>query len=98
MGRVAEQFYAARTYAVGDLCIHDGNVYRFTSPHSGAWTDADAEREDIPLGQDVTRVLAGYEQARMAGEFGGTMVFEASPITGTRYKYTITDAADPRIY
>lgn len=35
-------FSTSTSYSVGDSCIHDGQVYFFTSAHSGAWNDTHA--------------------------------------------------------
>lgn len=34
-------FSNATPYAVGDVCLKDNVMYRFTSAHSGSWNDAD---------------------------------------------------------
>ncbi len=39
---IAEDFDSTQTYAVGDYCIYNGTLYRFTSAHSaGAWDVSD---------------------------------------------------------
>lgn len=44
----------------------------------------------------LTRILAGIDNATEAADYADTIVFEPSQIEGTRYKYTLTSAADPR--
>ncbi len=38
---IADAFDAGGTYAVDDYCTHDGILYRFIAPHTGAWSSAD---------------------------------------------------------
>ena len=33
----ADPFSESETYAIGDYCINDGTLYRFTSAHTGTW-------------------------------------------------------------
>ena len=46
--------------------------------------------------QDLTRILAGMDNAEKAADYGETIVFAPQQITGTRYKYMLTNAEDPR--
>lgn len=41
VGQLADEFSANNSYAVGDYCSYNQDVYRFISPHSGAWDVAD---------------------------------------------------------
>lgn len=41
MSRIAPVFNSSNTYAAGDYVSYNGNVYRFTAAHSGAWTGSD---------------------------------------------------------
>ncbi len=49
---LAPAFDSTATYAVGDLVLYDGAVYRFTTAHTGAWDAADVEQ--TTLGEEVT--------------------------------------------
>ena len=104
MSNSAADFSTSTAYTAGDLCLYGGKLYIFTSSHSaGAWDDDDAEAYDKSLEAydkslegDINRVLAGYNNAMNAAGFVDTVVFGMSQVTGTRYKFTATNAADPR--
>ena len=38
--QIADEFDATKNYSVGERCVHNGFLYRFTTAHSGAWNDA----------------------------------------------------------
>ena len=40
-------FSSANNYSVGDFTLNDGLLYKFTSPHSGAWNANDVESATI---------------------------------------------------
>jgi glycerophosphoryl diester phosphodiesterase len=44
---IAPQFSTSTTYAIGDYCIHEGTLYRFTSAHTGAWSASDVEATNV---------------------------------------------------
>lgn len=97
MGREARDFSTTRAYAAGDLVMYGGVLYRFTASHSaGAWTGSDAAAVDQSVEQELTRIMAGADNARKATAYAGTVVFAPSQISGTRYKYVFTNADDPR--
>lgn len=41
VGQLADEFNPNNSYAVGDYCSYNQDVYRFTSAHTGAWDVAD---------------------------------------------------------
>ena len=43
----ASAFSASTTYAIGDYCIHEGNLYRFINEHTGAWSASDVEATNV---------------------------------------------------
>ena len=45
---------------------------------------------------ELTRILTGMNSATEAADYAATIVFEPEQISGTRYKYILTNAADPR--
>ena len=97
MGQEAREFSSSQAYAAGDIVLYGGVLYKFTATHSaGAWTGSDAAKVDDSTEQDVTRIVAGAYNAQMATEYAGTVVFAPTMIEGTRYKYVLTDAPDPR--
>ena len=97
MGKEAREFSTSQAYAAGDLVIYDGVLYKFTASHSaGAWTGSDAAAVDNSTEQDIARILAGADNAEMATQYVGTVVFAPNLIEGTRYKYVLTNAPDPR--
>lgn len=53
---LAPAFDSTATYAVGDLVLYDGAVYRFTAAHTGAWDAADVEQ--TTLGEEMEYVNA----------------------------------------
>lgn len=97
MGREAREFSAAKAYAAGDLVLYGGVLFEFTAAHAaGAWNGNDAQAVDSSTERDITRILTGMSNAEKAAAFAETLVFEPGLITGTRYKYTLTNADDPR--
>ena len=54
------------------------------------------EQTDYTKPQEVTRILNGMDSAEKAADYADTVIFEPVAITGTRYKYTLTNAPDPR--
>ena len=44
----------------------------------------------------LTRILAGMDNATKAADYADTIVLDAEQIAGTRYKYILTNANDPR--
>ena len=96
MAEVAREFSTSTAYAVGDLCIYNGYLYRFTAAHSaGAW-NGNAALVDSQRQEKISETIAAYDNAVEAADFGETLVFEEEQITGTRYKYIFTDGHDPR--
>lgn len=96
-GNVATQFSTAAAYANGDLVLYGGILYRFTAAKTaGAWDSSKVEAVDSSTEQDLTRILAGMDNAEKATAYADTVVFEPDQITGTRYKYIFTNAPDPR--
>jgi len=97
MSNSAAEFSTSTAYAAGDLCLYGGRLYIFTSAHSaGAWNDADAAEYDRSQEADVNRIIAGYKNAANAAGYVDTVVFGMTQVTGTRYKFTATNAPDPR--
>jgi len=97
MKREAAEFSTATAYAVGDLCIYGGFLYRFTSAHSAsAWDDSDAEKYDSTPENDIERILAGTDNAQRAITFVNSLVMAPTQIRATRYRYVFTNAEDPR--
>ena len=54
------------------------------------------ESVDYTEQQNLTRILAGMDNAEAASDYADTIVFAPNQITGTRYKYILTNAPDPR--
>lgn len=97
MGATAANFSTVKAYAKDDLCLYDGVLYKFTSSHSaGAWSGTDVQAVDGNEQQDLTRILSGMDNAVKATAYVGTVVFEPALISGTKYKYILTNALDPR--
>lgn len=97
MGKEAAAFSTSKNYAKGDLAIYNGILYVFTSAHSaGAWTGSDADEVDESTERKLTEILAVYDGTIKETAFAGTVVFEPALIAGTRYKYVLTNAQDPR--
>ena len=93
----AREFSTATNYVTGDLVLYGGKLYRFISNHSaGAWNGNDVAAVDDNIQQQVSRIMAAYENAQKAVAYAGTVVFAPSAISGTRYKYILTNAPDPR--
>lgn len=96
---VAAQFSTSSAYAVGDLALYDGNLFRFTSSHSaGSWNPAHVSAVDggTDVQRELTRILSGMDNADKAADYADTVVFAPEQISGTRFRYFLTDAADPR--
>ncbi len=78
---LGDAFSTSAAYAVGDYCIYEGALYRFTSAHSaGAWNSS-----------HVTQVVAMNELAALSAQLESRMTFK---ITGTvsASNYTLTDS------
>ena len=78
---LGDAFSTSVAYAIGDYCIYQGALYRFTSAHSaGAWSAS-----------DVTQVVAMNELAALSAQVASRMDFK---ITGTvsASNYTLTDS------
>lgn len=50
-------FSSTRTYTVGDLCIYERELYRFTTSHSGLWRADDAVKTSIVA--ELVRNISG---------------------------------------
>ena len=94
---VATEFLTSATYAVNDLVLYGGVLYKFTSAHTaGAWNSSQVTAVDGSEEQQLTRILTGMDNAEKASDYADTVVFSPTQITGTRYKYVLTNAPDPR--
>lgn len=97
MGKEARAFSTSKAYYKGDLTLYEGKLYQFNQTHSaGAWNSAHADPVDSSAELDLARVLAGMENADKAADYADTVIFEPELIEGTRYKYVLTNAPDPR--
>jgi hypothetical protein len=97
MGKEAREFSTSTNYVIGDLTLYGGYLYRFTSNHSaGAWNSAHVVEVDHQVEPKLTRLLAAYDNAEEAAEYGESFVFTPQQINGTRYKYILTNGPDPR--
>ena len=97
MGQEARTFSSSKAYASGDLVMYGGVLYKFTAAHSaGAWTGSDASAVDSDTEQELTRIIAGADNAEKATAYAATVIFEPAQIVENRYKYVLTNAADPR--
>ena len=76
----ADPFSETDSYVIGDYCIYNGTLYRFTSAHTGTWNS-----------NDVTQVVAMNELESLANLIESRMTFK---ITGTvsASNYTLTDS------
>ena len=95
-GEVAADFSASASYAKDDLVMYDGDLFCFTSAHAGAWTGQDVEYVDNNVEQQITRIISGYENAQKSAEYVDTIQLDMIQITGTRYRYILSNAEDPR--
>lgn len=94
---VAAEFSTSTAYAIGDLVLRDGYLYKFTSAHTaGAWNWNQVSAVDDLMEQKLERILAGKDAAEKASDYADTVVFSPTQMTGTRYKYVLTNAPDPR--
>lgn len=94
---VATEFRANAYYAAKDLVMYEGILYRFLTSHdAGAWNQNQVEPVDNTTEQQLTRILAGMDNAEKAADYADTIVLAPAQITGTRYKYVLTNAPDPR--
>lgn len=99
MGKEAREFSTSTNYVIGDLTLFGGYLYRFTSNHSaGSWNPAHVVEVDHQIEPKLTRMLAAYDNAIEAAEYGETIVFEPQLISGNRYKYILDNGngIDPR--
>lgn len=96
MGKEAKKFSGLTSYAVGDLCLYGGVLYAFITSHQGAWNSDHVQIYDDNYNAKISRIIDGAEAATKATQYANTIVMEMQQITGTRYRYTLTNAADPR--
>lgn len=47
LSNIAPKFDPTETYSIGNRVIYNGDLYRFTSAHTGAWTSTDASKTNI---------------------------------------------------
>lgn len=77
---LGDAFSTSVAYAVGDYCIYEGALYRFTSAHSaGSWNAS-----------HVTQVVAMNELAALSAQVASRMDF-VIPGTVSSSNYTLTD-------
>lgn len=58
-GNFASEFSASTTYAIGDYCIHEGNLYRFINEHTGEWSASDVEATNV--GEEVGELRSAFD-------------------------------------
>lgn len=97
MGKEARPFSGLTAYAAGDLCLYGGTLYAFTTSHQGAWNASHVREYDDNYMSKVSRIINGAEAATKATAYANTVVMEMQQITGDRYRYVLTNAADPRL-
>ena len=79
---LGDAFSTSTAYAIGDYCIYEGALYRFTSVHSaGAWN-----------GSHVTQVVAMNELAALSAQVASRRKFEVSGTASAGSSVTITDS------
>lgn len=49
-----------------------------------------------PTEQEINRIIAGMNEAERESDYADTVAFEPALVSGTRYKYVLTSAEDPR--
>lgn len=49
-----------------------------------------------PTEEEITRLLSAEDRAKRNSDFVDTVVMDASLVEGTRYKFVLTNAPDPR--
>ena len=79
---LAPAFDSTATYAVGDLVLYDGAVYRFTAAHTGAWDAGDVEQ--TTLGEELESVNEALTtKANVDGSYDGMTVGNAEQLVST---------------
>lgn len=79
---LGDAFSTSASYAIGDYCIYEGALYRFTSAHSaGAWNAS-----------HVTQVVAMNELAALSAQVASRRKFEVSGTASAGSSVTITDS------
>ena len=79
---LGDAFSTSAAYAIGDYCIYEGALYRFTSAHSaGAWNAS-----------HVTQVVAMNELAALSAQVASRRKFEVSGTASAGSSVTITDS------
>lgn len=78
-------FDPTHTYAIGDKCIYNGTLYRFTSAHTGAWTGSDVATVSSQQSQisqnthDITlKVSEGDVATQLSVECGNVSISGAN--------------------
>ena len=81
---VALEFNASTSYTAGQYVYKNGVLYRFTSDHIGAWSDADAEV--VTVGGELTRLTDDIKSVS-----GGITVVDAiEKMTDTSLTYLLS--------
>lgn len=65
---LAPGFSSSASYSAGDYVIYEGNLMRFTSAHSGAWTGTDAVSATVSAGLNDGAVLYSKAQSLSGGQ------------------------------
>lgn len=89
LGQVAEIFDATKNYAVGDYCIYNDDLYRFTTAHSaGAWNSSHValisitdEFKTKANTSDVASALADMEDEIDTKQ--NALTFDSTPTAGS---------------
>ena len=90
---VAEEFSVSKAYAIGDIVLYGGTLYRFTTAHSaGAWNSSQVAAVDTNTEQELTSIRAAYSRAQRGTAYVARIGFSPSQIIGNRYKYTLMNA------
>ena len=90
-GDLASAFDSTASYAVGDYCSYDGQVYRFTAAHEGAWDEDDVvavnvfdEMPETLSSDDLQDVLDVISGGSLSPELGYTPVGTIISYMGTQ--------------
>lgn len=79
----ATTFSTSTSYAVGNYCIHDGNLYRCTTAHSGAWNASHF------TATNVTNAIAKYNDTLTSGHYSSELIANIKATADAVNNYTL---------
>ena len=68
LASIAPNFSSSASYVIGDYVWYSGTLYRFTSAHSGSWSNSDAVQATVAEGLNTGAVRYDMQQSLSGGQ------------------------------